>query len=488
MRNDKKRLQLLKVSKESFGFKVFVTFTFFIFIISFSFTFFFIGHQRDYLRETLIKKGKLLAEILAYNSRLGVFSENKEMLKLPVEGIFQQEEVLEAAVFNLKGQLLTKEQRSETGIPETSVERKGADRHTIFEMLMESSSSYYLEDNRKAEFWSPVISSSRYPAEDSSLFDEDGLFDRKEQIIGFVGITVDKGMLNKELHDLLVTSVLIGFAFLVIGSGITYLITKGVTRPLNRLTEGVKTLERGGIAEDVHIESRDEMGRLARAFNDMSKSLRTREQELRESEESYRELANSIADVFFAMDENLRYVYWNKASEELTGILQKDAIGKSLYELFPDTPETRRAETIYRKVLRTQKPRNVVNEYHLAGKRFFFDITAYPSEKGLSVFVKDITDQKKAEEALEQSQEHLRNLAAHLQSVREEERTAIAREIHDELGPALTGLKMDLSWLAEHIEEQPLLDKIRTMISLTDATVNTVRRISCNSDTISGRG
>lgn len=203
------------------------------------------------------------------------------------------------------------------------------------------------------------------------------------------------------------------------------------------------------------------------------------EEALHASEESYRELANSITDVFFAMDENLKYIYWNKASEELTGVLEKDAIGKSLYELFSDTPETRRAEKIYREALRKQKPMNFVNEYPLKGKRFFFDITAYPSEKGLSVFVKDITDQKKAEEELGKSQEELRNLAAHLQLVREEERTSIAREIHDELGPALTGLKMDLSWLAEKIpKEEPLLDKIQTMKSLTDANINTVRRIS----------
>jgi PAS domain S-box-containing protein len=203
------------------------------------------------------------------------------------------------------------------------------------------------------------------------------------------------------------------------------------------------------------------------------------EEALRVSEESYRELANSITNVFFAMDKDLRYVYWNKASEELTGILEKDAIGKSLYEIFPDTPETRRAEKIYRAVLKKQKPMSFVNEYTLAGKRFFFDITAYPSEKGLSVFVKDIADQKKAEEELEKSQEQLRNLAAHLQSVREEERSSIAREIHDELGASLTGLKMDLSWLAEKIpKEESLLEKIQTMINLTVANINTVRRIS----------
>jgi PAS domain S-box-containing protein len=121
---------------------------------------------------------------------------------------------------------------------------------------------------------------------------------------------------------------------------------------------------------------------------------------LRESEARYRELANSITDVFFAMDENLRYTYWNRASEELTGIPAKDAIGKSLYEVFPDTPETREAQEAYLNVLRTQQPQTFENEYRLGDKDFVFEISVYPSIRGLSVFTRDISERKKAEEEI----------------------------------------------------------------------------------------
>jgi PAS domain S-box-containing protein len=124
------------------------------------------------------------------------------------------------------------------------------------------------------------------------------------------------------------------------------------------------------------------------------------EEALRESHENYKGLADSIADVFFAMDKNLRYTYWNRASEDLTGISAKDAIGKYLYELFPDTPQTRRAERVYLDVLRTQQPQSFLNEYQIGGKDFAFEISAYPSRDGLSVFVKDITERKRTEEAL----------------------------------------------------------------------------------------
>jgi len=114
-----------------------------------------------------------------------------------------------------------------------------------------------------------------------------------------------------------------------------------------------------------------------------------------ESEEKYRELADSISDVFFEMDKDLRYTYWNKASEKLTGIASKDAIGKSIFDIFPDTEDTRRAVSVYREALNTRQSRNFVNEYQLRGKTYFFEISVYPSKRGISVFVRDITKHKK---------------------------------------------------------------------------------------------
>jgi len=129
-----------------------------------------------------------------------------------------------------------------------------------------------------------------------------------------------------------------------------------------------------------------------------------------ENEEKYREFADNINDVFFAMDKDLRYTYWNKASEKLTGIAMKDAIGKSIFEIFPDSEDTRRAVSVYREVLNRRQSKNFVNEYHLRGKTYFFEISAYPSKNGISVFAKDITERKKTEEALQESEQRYRTL------------------------------------------------------------------------------
>jgi signal transduction histidine kinase len=89
-------------------------------------------------------------------------------------------------------------------------------------------------------------------------------------------------------------------------------------------------------------------------------------------------------------------------------------------------------------------------------------------------------ERRKAEEQLRESHAQLRALSVYLQSVREEERTRIAREVHDELGQALTGCKLDVSWLAARLprESKTLHERARALSAHIDATIQTVRRIS----------
>src|SRR5262249_30985977 len=78
----------------------------------------------------------------------------------------------------------------------------------------------------------------------------------------------------------------------------------------------------------------------------------------------------------------------------------------------------------------------------------------------------------------------LRQLSAHIDAAREEERTGIARDLHDQLGQALTVMKMDLAWIARHaaspdgLAPEPLLEKVGGLIQQSDDTIQEVRRIS----------
>lgn len=92
----------------------------------------------------------------------------------------------------------------------------------------------------------------------------------------------------------------------------------------------------------------------------------------------------------------------------------------------------------------------------------------------------DITEQFKAKELLQKSYEDIRMLASNLQSIREDERTNIAREIHDELGQQLTGLKMDMHWLNRKINsiDDEVNKKMKDSIELINSTIATVRKIA----------
>jgi signal transduction histidine kinase len=118
--------------------------------------------------------------------------------------------------------------------------------------------------------------------------------------------------------------------------------------------------------------------------------------------------------------------------------------------------------------------------------KFVFDLTYVPhidtegTVLGLYMLGTDVTERKRVEEEFRKSREQLRNLAIRLQVVREEERTVIAREIHDEIGQALTGLKIDLSWLREHLTGnlKELPERIDSMISLVDSKLDTTHNLA----------
>lgn len=181
----------------------------------------------------------------------------------------------------------------------------------------------------------------------------------------------------------------------------------------------------------VNIDKRNEQERLAQLVDEKTEELKAtyegaldllddlkienearkkNEEALQKSEDRYMGLANSITDVFFAMDSELRCTYWNSASEKFTGISTQDAIGKHISELYKDIPEIWWMEEKYRDVLKSQQTSNFITSYQISDKNIFLEISIYPSKDGISVFVKDITERKNAEEVLLLNSEMIKNM------------------------------------------------------------------------------
>ena len=208
------------------------------------------------------------------------------------------------------------------------------------------------------------------------------------------------------------------------------------------------------------------------------------ETKLIENEKKYRLLfQNNPISMWVIELNNFTILDVNQAAIDQYEYSYNEFIGKSINELYP----TEEADK-YLTLTKEDKANSIIagTWTHLKknGEQIKVEVLVYsmiydgkPSRLILS---NDITEKLKSQEELEASRDQLRNLSSYLEKIREDERTSIAREIHDELGQQLTGLKMDVSWIARRLKDNDaaLNEKIQGMILLIDDTVKTVRKIA----------
>lgn len=210
---------------------------------------------------------------------------------------------------------------------------------------------------------------------------------------------------------------------------------------------------------------------------------------LHDSELRLQGIIGSAMDAIITVDETGRIVLFNPAAETMFRCPQAAALGTSLDRFIPERYQAAHGSHMQRFGTTNVPLRNMGGRLDIIACRA--DGEEFPADISISqlktdghtlytAMVCDVTRRKAAEDELRASHQQLRELSTSLQSVREEERTRIARELHDELGQHLTGLKMDLSWLELRLpKEQPAVAaKVADMNQLLDTTVQSVRRLA----------
>jgi two-component system sensor histidine kinase UhpB len=242
---------------------------------------------------------------------------------------------------------------------------------------------------------------------------------------------------------------------------------------------------------------KDHLARLAPAIEREVKEAEERRLR-RQAEETSKQHEKLLRDITSAVGEGLlvqnmagRLLFMNPEAERLLGWSEHELVAldvhESIHYLRSDGSPLPREQCSILNLVRQGRPYHNRDDVFVRKDGTVFPV-AYVSTPiidngqifAIVIAFHDITELKQAEQELQQSRQQLRELSVFLQTVREEERKRIARELHDELGQTLTALRIDLNWLEERLPgaEPRITDKLAAMESLLNKTVDSMRRIS----------
>jgi PAS domain S-box-containing protein len=210
---------------------------------------------------------------------------------------------------------------------------------------------------------------------------------------------------------------------------------------------------------------------------------------LGESQARLQGIISSAMDAIVTMDDNGRIVLFNPAAERMFGCAADDALGTRLDRFIPERFRSEHREHIARfdksgQMARSKESRSEIVALRSDGEEISVDASiSQVSTLGKKLYTAVLRDNKlriEREDELRRSNRQLRELSASLQSVREEERTRIARELHDDLGQQLTGFRMNLSWIGSRLraDNPDLSEKVAGLQRQINMTIASVRRIT----------
>ena len=203
---------------------------------------------------------------------------------------------------------------------------------------------------------------------------------------------------------------------------------------------------------------------------------------LQGADHTYRVFVERMNEGAAVLSRDHTVLHCNRRFAGFLGVPLQSVIGSSMQDLvWPD--DKARLDALLRSAAR----KNCRGEIRLQARkvvplpvRFSLSPLRLDGTRAICLIASDLSDVKRAEQEVRDSSEQLRKLAARLVIVREEERTRISREVHDELGQSLTSVKMDLAWLAGRLPRRnaQLHKRIRSTRQLAARIIQSVRRIS----------
>jgi len=199
---------------------------------------------------------------------------------------------------------------------------------------------------------------------------------------------------------------------------------------------------------------------------------------LKKSEEKYRNYIDYAPDGVFVTDEIGHFLEVNDAVCRITGYSKNELLQMSVLEMLSEASQEE-IKMQFRNSPNSGILKADLSFVHKERSNRWWSINAVVlDENRILAFTKDITSRKKMEEDLKSSLDQLQQLSKYMEKARENERKTIARELHDDLGQALTAVKMDLGIIKQRVADQELILRISKASDLVGETIKTVQRLT----------
>jgi PAS domain S-box-containing protein len=214
----------------------------------------------------------------------------------------------------------------------------------------------------------------------------------------------------------------------------------------------------------------------------LNEILTQREEKILQEQLFTKALLDSIPGIFYLYSyPELRMVAWNKQHETLFGFDANEMKGRHVLDWH--LPENKDA-VLAALDLFMESGQASIETSLLAkdGRQIPFLLNGVKFERDGEIFLigtgANVTKRKKAEDELRSSLEQLQQLSQHIEQVRENERVAISRELHDDLGQALTAVKIDLGIIRQKVSDNDVVLRITKVSALVSDTIKTVQRLT----------
>ena len=323
-----------------------------------------------------------LAKNAAYNAEYGVLAKNYTVLDNLAKGLMEGKDIIQIRIFDAKDTLLTS---------------LGSEEPPYYEAVS------VIESATKAD--KPQV------AAEEMLFFEAETHARKE-VIGKLSLKVSLVEVNRQITGIIYVSVLTTVLVTAFALIIVIILINRMTKPLQLLAEATRNVSQGNLSHKVDVKSKDEIGMLSKAFNDMTSKL----SETVVSKDYVNNIIQSMVDMLVVLDLDLNIKTVNQSLVKILGFEEVELIGQPVSKLFR-SPQSPYYLTWLEYFLQNEAVSNIEELWLSKGKKQIPVLLAGSmiygrnnAKEGIVLVAQDITPLKAAEKTLKDSEERHRNL------------------------------------------------------------------------------